>query len=257
MEKEQPKQRRLRERLALSLPVQVRGVADATTWAEMSRLLDVTPFGAGLRLSRPVEPGRLVHLTLMMPRALRCFDYAEDQYRVWVLVRSLRQLPPPAPGDTSGPAPQPFALGTAFVGKHPPASYLRDPTTRYDARAADGGLWNVFELANAATAGGQGAAGDARLETRLSVPVEVIVEVLGACGELAASEQTVTENISRKGAAVFTSLELERGSFVRLRSARHPLAVLAVVRGRRTGPGGVKRLHLEFLDRQWPLQFDN
>ncbi len=85
----------------------------------------------------------------------------------------------------------------------------------------------------------------------------MLVELYDEKWNIEAREQTVTENISRKGAAVFTSLELERGSFVRLRSARHPLAVLAVVRGRRTGPGGVKRLHLEFVDRQWPLQFDN
>jgi PilZ domain len=91
-------------------------------------------------------------------------------------------------------------------------------------------------------------------ETRLSVPVEVIIEVLDERGQIEASEQTVTENISRHGASVFTTLMVARGRFVRVRSARYTLAVLAVVRGTRADAGGIPRLHLEFLDREWPLE---
>ena len=63
-------------------------------WIEMSRLVDVTPFGARLRLKRPTETGRLLLLTLPMPRPLRCFDHVEDQYRVWSLVRNVKLLDP-------------------------------------------------------------------------------------------------------------------------------------------------------------------
>jgi len=62
----------------------------------LERLVDVTPFGARLRLSRPTESGRLLHLTLPMPRPLRCFDHVEDQYRVWCLVRYVKLLDPNA-----------------------------------------------------------------------------------------------------------------------------------------------------------------
>jgi hypothetical protein len=45
-----------------------------------------------------------------------------------------------------------------------------------------------------------------------------------------------------------------RGSFVLLRSAQFGLEVPAAVRACRTDERGVPRLHLEFLDRQWPLE---
>ena len=87
--------RRLRERFELALParVQCRESLDYQ-WIEMSRLVDVTPFGARLRLKRPTETGRLLLLTLAMPRPLRCFDHVEDQYRVWSLVRNVKLLEP-------------------------------------------------------------------------------------------------------------------------------------------------------------------
>jgi hypothetical protein len=64
----------------------------------------------------------------------------------------------------------------------------------------------------------------------------------------------VTENISRRGAAVWTTLKVDRGRFVRLTSADSGLSVIAAVRAARTGPDGIPRLHLEFIDRQWPLE---
>src|SRR5215216_3773601 len=84
------KSRRMRERLELSLPVRVFGrESEDMDWVETTRLIDVTPFGARFPLTHPTEPGRLLHLTLPMPRQLRCFDHVEDQYRVWALVRNV------------------------------------------------------------------------------------------------------------------------------------------------------------------------
>jgi len=87
-----------------------------------------------------------------------------------------------------------------------------------------------------------------------SMAVNVRVEVFDEGGEVRASEQTVTENISRRGAAVWTTLEVERGRFVRLTSLDHGLALIAAVRANRKGPDGIPRLHLEFIDGQWPLE---
>lgn len=67
------------------------------------------------------------------------------------------------------------------------------------------------------------------------------------------SENTVTENISRWGAAVFTSLDVVPGAFVKMSSDRYQAAVLAIVRARRTGAEGIMRLHLEFVGSEWPL----
>jgi hypothetical protein len=82
----------------------------------------------------------------------------------------------------------------------------------------------------------------------------VTVEVYDEKGEVSARETTVTENISRRGAAVFTTLDVERGRLINLSSTQYQLTVLAAVRGRRVGPDGIMRLHLEFVDRPWPLE---
>ena len=94
-QKGEGKSQRLRERFELALPVRVQCRESLDhEWIEMSRLVDVTPFGARLRLKRPTETGRLLLLTLPMPRPLRCFDHVEDQYRVWSLVRNVKLLDP-------------------------------------------------------------------------------------------------------------------------------------------------------------------
>lgn len=240
--------RRKRERLEISLPVRVQGRESADyEWVEMTRLIDVTPFGAGFTISRPSETGRLLHLTLPMPRQLRCFDHVEQQYRVWALVRYVRPLP------TSTGSLR-FEVGVAFVGKRPPASFETDPTRRYDVAptATESGMYVLVEQDEKELP--RIAPSEARPETRHHIPVEVIVETFDDKGEVAESETTVTENLSRRGAAVFTTLEVARGRFVRITSTQYQISVIAAVRARRSGHDGITRLHLEFVDRQWPLE---
>ena len=50
----------------------------------------MTPFGAGFTLKRPTEKGRLLYMTIPMPRQLRVFDHVEDQYRIWAIVRYMK-----------------------------------------------------------------------------------------------------------------------------------------------------------------------
>ena len=120
--------KRLMKRIPLALPIRVRCKESlGYEWTERSRLIDVTQFGAGFTLKRPIEPGRLLHLTLPLPRQLRCFDYAELQYCIWSLVRHAS-----ATQELQGQAATLFRAGVAFVGKRPPKSYEQDPATRYD-----------------------------------------------------------------------------------------------------------------------------
>jgi hypothetical protein len=242
------KSKRMRERLELSLPVRVQGrESEDYEWVELTRLVDVTPFGARFSIARPTEPGRLLHMTLPMPRQLRCFDHVEQQYRIWALVRNVRL----APSSSSEKLPR-YEVGVAFVGKRPPASFELDPTRRYEVAAspAESGMWSVQEQQTERTS----MPGDPRPETRHNIPMDVIVEAFDENGQVAASETTVTENISRRGAAVFTTLNVARGRFVRLTSKQYRISVIAAVRARRTGADGIPRLHLEFVDRQWPLE---
>jgi PilZ domain len=214
----------------------------------MSHLVDVTPFGARLRLKRPTEIGRLLLLTLAMPRQYRCFDHAEDQYRVWSLVRNLKML------NSNQEKGALIELGVAFVGKRPPPSFEIDPARRYEISKATtvGGLWVVTE-----EGGGHLAEvpiiDDKRKESRHSIPIEVLIEVFDEKGALTLSERTVTENLSRHGAAVFTSLDVSPGRFVRVTSEHHGNTVLAVVRTCRLGPDHIPRLHLEFIGGEWEL----
>lgn len=238
----------MRERLELSLPVRVFGRDSFEhEWVESSRLIDVTPFGARLTISRPTERGRLLHLTMPMPRPLRCFDHVEDQYRVWALVRNLKML------DEGGEKGVRYEIGVAFIGKRAPQTFELDPTTRYEVAASvtETGLWTISEQEQASR---PLLVNNLRPETRHNIPVEVIIEVLDENGKVAAKETTVTENISRRGAAVFTTLEVTRGRFVRVTSAQYQISVIAAVRARRTGENGIPRLHLEFVDKQWPLE---
>ena len=240
---EQKNWKRIRERLELKLPVRVRcREAVGVEWTEITRLIDVTPFGAGFTLKRPIEKGRLLHMTIPMPRQLRVFDHVEDQYRVWALVRYLK--PAASPGGT-----QSFEVGVAFIGKHPPRSYEENPSRRYEVGSPTPGHldtlveWSPMEVASS----------NERAPTRHNIPVDMLVESFNEKGEVELSERTVTENISETGAALYTTLSLPPGQIIRVTSEQFKLSVHAAVRGQSVGPDGVSRLHVEFIDREWPL----
>ena len=239
-------QRRI-QRYSLALPARVEVKVDEKfTWNEVTRIEYVSAFGAGFTLTRPVKRGRLLSLSAPMPRQLRCFDFLEPQYRVWALVR--RCIP-------TGPNPsaQKYSLGVAFVGKQPPPSYLDNPSKLYEIEPReDGGLWLLKEAPTNPDESDLPAY--MRRHTRFSIPESLLLEVLDENGEVAASEVTVTENISLGGAAVFTSFNAETGSFIRVTSERHNVTIIAIVRGKRLGHDGVVRLHIEFIDRLFPLE---
>ena len=241
------KSRRLRERIRLALPARVYGrESNNREWTEMTRLVDVTPFGARLRLKRPVDIGRLLQLTLAMPRQLRVFDHVEDQYRVWSIVRNALLLEQKTPKDSL------LEVGVAFIGKRPPRSFDENPARRYEIAQTklESQLWaaqedSVEQLAEIVI-------DDKRKESRQLIPIDVLIEIYDA-DKIVNSEQSVTENISRKGAAIFTALDLQPGTFVKVSSERYNAVVLGVVRTRRAGTDGITRLHLEFIGSEWPL----
>lgn len=237
--------KRIRERLELKLPVRVhcRETPDFE-WVEITRLIDVTPFGAGFPLKHPIEKGRLLHMTIPMPRQLRVFDHVEDQYKVWALVRYVRPLPPE---DDKPPVSE---VGVAFVGKRPPRSYEEDPARRYEI--ASSATETVLGEDSDQMLGAMPSAGE-RMYTRHSIAADVLLETLDEKGMVAQSENTVTENISARGATLFTSLAIAEGRFVRLNSQQYNVTVFAAVRSSSQGADGIRRIHVEFIDREWPL----
>src|SRR5688572_13282855 len=187
--------KRIRERLELRLPVRVRcREAIGVEWTEVTRLVDVTPFGARFTLKRAIEKGRLLHMTIPMPRQLRVFDHVEDQYKVWALVRYVKGTVSPGSKDLV------FEVGVAFLGKYPPRSYEENPARRYEMGGPTPGQlnaiaeWSPTELLSS----------NERAPTRHNIPVDMLIESFNEKGEAELSEQTVTENISEKGAALYT-----------------------------------------------------
>jgi len=230
--------------MSLTLPIRVRcRETPDFEWVELTKFKDVTSFGASFNLKRPTEKGRLLHLTIPMPRRLRVFDHAEDHYKVWTLVRHVRAAASPADN------PELFDVGVAFVGKRAPKSYKTNPATRYQITGSVGDSITFIEEPDEPIAFGTT---DQRGHTRHGIPVDMLLEILNEAGEVALHEETVTENISVKGATLFTTLNIPVGRFIRLTSQGYKITIHAAVRARSIGADGIPRIHVEFVDKEWP-----
>lgn len=232
-------------RVPLKLPIRVFcKETDDYQWTEQSRLVCVSPFGAGFTLTRPVEVGRLVQLTVPLPLKLRCFDHVEPMYSVWSLVRYASALPMTEQTEAAL-----FSIGVAFVGKRPPLSYQEDPTIKYEplpTQAGQSSMWGLRQIPFTKQ----------RRETRLIIPLEVLVETLDENGNPAEQEQTVTEALSSLGACVPTNLDVEVGRVLRISSVTDRISIHAAIRSRNVAPDGITRLGLEFIGGQWPVPRD-
>lgn len=235
------------QRIGLALPIRIEGkINKDVSWSEITRLQDVSAFGCGFNLNRPVKRGRLVAMTLPMPRQLRCYDYMEPQYRVWGLVRRC------IPVKNSIDAEQ-YAIGVAFIGKHPPLSYKEDPAKLYDiVKLEEKGFWQITEAPDRPDE--RDLPKELRRHSRYQIPVNVLLEILDEEGNVITAEMTVTENISLGGASVFTSLNADVGSFIRVTCEQYNTTIISVVRGKRMGPDSIPRLHIEFIDHFFPLE---
>ena len=241
------KENRRIQRISLPLPVRVEVKIDSKVgWNEVTRLSDVSAFGCGFQLKRPVKRGRLVLMTIPMPRQLRSFDYSEPQYRVWGVVRRCIPI-------ERAVAPE-YSVGVAFTGKAPPSGYLDHPSMLFDVARRDEseGFWHITPADLQADE--SDLPNELRKQTRYFIPEQLNVAQFDASGNVIFSETTVTENISLGGASVFTTLNVEAGNFIRVTSDRFNVTILSIVRGARVGEDGITRLHIEFIDRLFPLE---
>lgn len=236
--------RRVR-RLPLTLPIRVFcRESDEYHWTEQSRLVDVSHFGAGFTLTRPVDVGRLIQLMIPLPHQLRCFDHMEPMYSVWSLVRHASPISRvKADGSTL------FRIGVGFIGKEAPLSYQQDPAVRFEPLPFKPGQNSMWKL-------GMHRSIKERRETRLIIPLEVMVETLDEKGKPALKEFTVTETISSLGTCIPTSLDVDVGRIVKINSVRDPVSVFAAIRSREVASNGIARLGLEFISGRWPLDKD-
>ena len=190
----------------------------------------------------------MILLTIPMPRQLRSYDFSEPQYKIWANVRRCIAVE----NGKNGPQ---YSVGVAFTGKSAPSGFLDHPAKLYDVARRDtqgDGFWNLYPADLMADE--RDIPNELRKQTRLFIPEPLLVERLDDGGGVLQSETTVTENISLGGASIFTSLAATKGSFLRVTSERFDVTILSVVRGQRVGPDGITRLHVEFIDKYFPLE---
>lgn len=222
-----PSERRRDPRMGMNVTVRVLGHdPDGTAWEEMTTSGDISYGGASFQLSHPLGVGQVLLLSAPLPRNFRRYDLAETSYKTYALVRNSRST------EEGG-----HVAGVMFLGRVPPKGFEAKPGGRYrlptDPRAAHAPA-SVLPP------------GERRRHERLQLFVNLRLRRAGMSGTM--EEQTVTENVSRGGARVFTTLPVAKGDSISVTDLENTVAAEAVVRNVYVGPGGVTRLNLQFPD---------
>jgi hypothetical protein len=211
--------------MGLSVPVRVLGHdPDGTPWEEMTATADASFGGASFPLKHAHGVGQVLYLSAALPRNFRRYDLAEPSYRIYALVRNTRAG---ATGER--------VAGVMFIGRVPPKGYEAKPGGRY--RLPDDPTTKP---------GAEQPGAERRQHERLQLFVNLRLRRLGVSGSM--EEQTVTENVSRGGARVFTTLPVSSGETLTVADLDDKVAAEAVVRNVYTGPDRVTRLNLQFPD---------
>ncbi|MEW6360762.1 MAG: PilZ domain-containing protein [Pyrinomonadaceae bacterium] len=211
---------------------------DGTAWKEVAKVSSVSATGAGFYLQRPCTVGTLLSLMIPLPPQLRSYDHDKEIYRVWGLVQHSQ---PVSGEDAVG-----YHIGVAFTGKHQPESYKENPSQSYKiCGMSEDGLWRITESRSPFKA---------RRHIRYWVTIELYLATVGNEDDKPAGERTTTENISKSGAAVFSTLDLNVGDRVKFICEKFDYSGLAVVCNRNQGPDGRMRLHLQFVDNMFPVE---
>jgi len=224
--------------MSLYTVVKVKESGD-TFWKEVADIVTVSSSGAGFYVKHQCHIGRLVSLMLPLDPHLRTYDYDEEIYKVWGLVQHCQKI--------AGDEAENYHVSVAFVGKNAPESYHIDPTQNYRISGiGEDGLWNIVESANEFK-----TRRDIRFFKSINLYLALVAN--GKTGALG-GERTVTENISKSGAAVISSLNVKVGERVKFISEEYDFSGLAIVCNRKTGDDNRTRLHLKFIENYFPIE---
>jgi hypothetical protein len=217
-------ERRQTARMNLSMPVRVQGHDTAGVgWEEMASVRDASPSGVALALRHAITRGQVLLLTLPLPKRFRQYDLADASYRIYGLVRGVKQ--------EAGLA----RVGVMFLGRHAPRGYERNP----------GGLFLLPTDAPPAPT-------ERRRTPRLDVFVNLRIRRLREDANDPREEQTIAENIGKGGARVLTSLDVVKGEILEVREVGGTFRARAEVRNVYVGQDRIPRLNLCFLDAEAP-----
>ena len=207
-------------------------------WKEVADLISVSSTGSSFELPRPCEVGTLVSLMIPLPPHMRCYDHDKEFYRVWGLIQHCA----PVIADD----PSRFHTGVAFIGREAPRTYKDNPRQHYRISGiGENGMWSVAEAKSQFK-----KRSDVRFWHSVDLYLALVDTKLGSVG----GERTIAENVSRSGAAVFTTLDVGIGDRVKFISEEFDFSGLAVVCNRQTGDDGRTRLHMNFVENRFPVE---
>lgn len=240
--KTEQKSTRFHVRVKMQIPLEV--IYNENTddeWTEETQTENLTVCGAGFTLSHPVEPKRLVHLRLPMPRNLRLYDYGKKHYEIWALVRWLRLI------ETEDLDKIRLMIGVAFISANPPSSFLSDVKTYYDLLPVlqNKSFWSYREIPRST---GHYVRS---LEERRPIAIKLMVQTINTLGRGVETVEAETINISESGMAIITELVFQVQSFVLIKPSEAASPLLAAVRGFYQYEDDRIRLHLEFISGKW------
>lgn len=211
---------------------------DGRQWKEVAELISVSATGSSFNLPRPCEVGTLVSLMIPLPVHMRCYDHAKEFYRVWGLVQHCEAVTADDPSN--------YHVGVAFIGKHTPDSYKKNPRQHYRISGVDEiGMWSVEEFRTPFKK---------RSDLRFWRPVDLYLALIDTKDGSRGGERTVAENVSRSGAAIFTTLDVGIGDRVKFISEEYDFSGLAVVCNRQMGDDDRTRLHIKFVESSFPVE---
>ena len=209
----------------------------ASAWTETAELTSLSKNAAGFFLPRSCMAGRLLSLMLPMPNHLRCYDHDKKLYRMWGLVQHCYES---AENENDG-----YHIGVAFIGRDAPESYYRNPAQSYRiVGLGKDGLWRIDEFETAFVA---------RKDLRYWVPIEASIFLLDKDLKTIADDEVRSENISKTGVSVFSNLRVKVGDRIKFASKTPTFSTIAIVKNRRIGPDDRTRIHLEFVDGDFPV----
>jgi hypothetical protein len=213
--------------MGMNVTVRVLGHdTDGTPWEEMATSDDISYGGASFLLRHPHGVGQVLLLSAPLPRNFRRYDLAETSYKSYALIRNSRTTP--SGGNV---------VGVMFLGRVPPKGFETKPGGRYrlptDPRAAS-------------AADSAAPPSERRRHERLQLFVNLRVKRTGESGVM--EEQTVTENVSRGGARVYTTLPVRKGESLAVTDLDSTVVADGVVRNVFVGSDRITRLNLQFPD---------
>ena len=221
----------------LNAVVKGKDAADGS-WKEIADIASVSATGAGMYIARECQVGTLISIMIPLEPHLRCYDVDKELYRVWGLVQHCQPL--------SNDGEAGYHVGVAFIGKDAPDSYLADPEQSYNICGMnEDGLWKIAEAKSAFKV---------RRHVRYWTNVDPYIALVDGKRDALRGERTMTENISKSGAAVFSKMEVNVGDRLKFICEKYDFSGLAVVCNRHTGRDGRQRLHIQFVENTFPVE---